>query len=80
METGLTKAIGAPEDYNKNLDKGNFPMNTDLRIPGRRQSEEAGSIEDALEGIELSDKSDSKTKIPIMNAEADQFMPIKAIN
>jgi len=34
VQSGLTKAIGTPEDYNKNLEKDNFPTNTDLRIPG----------------------------------------------
>jgi len=33
VKTGLTKAIGEPEDYNKNLERGNFPLNTDIRIP-----------------------------------------------
>ena len=40
--------IGSPEDYNKNVEKGHFPPNTDLTIP----SDIDGVLED-LDGISL---------------------------
>jgi hypothetical protein len=52
VASGLDKAIGAPEDYNKNLDKDRFP-NVDLTIPSNRKSS-INDLEDALDGIDLS--------------------------
>jgi hypothetical protein len=47
--------IGAPEDYNKNLEKGRFPTDLDLTIPRKRTSS-IGNLEDALESIDLSEE------------------------
>jgi hypothetical protein len=33
VATGMSKAIGAPEDYQKNAAKNLFPTNYDLKIP-----------------------------------------------
>ena len=55
VQSELTKAIGLPEDYNKNVDKNNFPTSTDLRIPGQAHASEIGNIEDGLSGIEISE-------------------------
>lgn len=62
VATGLEKAIGAPEDYNKNLDKGRFPTDLDLKIPVRRTSSVA-DLEEALEGIDLSDDRPGKKSV-----------------
>jgi len=53
--SGLDKVIGAPEDYNKNLEKGRFPTDLDLTIPRKRTSS-IGNLEDALESIDLSEE------------------------
>ncbi len=55
MATGLDKVIGAPEDYNKNLEKGRFPTDINLTIPRKRTSS-IGNLEDALESIDLSEE------------------------
>lgn len=57
VQTGLTKAIGEPEDYNKNLERGNFPPNTNIKLPEETRDsglDDLGEIEDALVGIEQS--------------------------
>ena len=60
LTTGLTKAIGSPEDYNKNLEKNNFPGFTDIRIPNLKQrnnrESDISQLEDALNGFDLSDR------------------------
>ena len=61
-----------PEDYNKNLEKNNFPVSTDIRIPTNRQS--MLTIGDALEDLELIEAPPSKAK------QDEQYMPIKALN
>lgn len=33
IASGMSKEIGAPEDYQKNAAKNSFPTNYDLRIP-----------------------------------------------
>lgn len=56
IKTGLTKVIGVPEDYKKNVEKNNFPTSTDLRIPGLSRPSDIENIEDALSGIEISEE------------------------
>jgi hypothetical protein len=53
VASGLEKAIGAPEDYNKNLDKGRFP-DLDLTIPSNKENS-GSQIKDALESIDISE-------------------------
>ncbi len=35
----LTREIGAPQDYTKNKESGNFPNSYDLRIPARTDND-----------------------------------------
>lgn len=76
--SNLKAAIGTPEDYNKNLDKNNFPMNTNIALPDECE----GVISD-LEGFDLGDKEEErKSQMPSINAakDEDQYMPINALN
>jgi len=36
IASGLDQAIGAPEDYNKNLDNNRFPTDVDVSVPAKR--------------------------------------------
>lgn len=72
VQSDLKKDIGAPEDYNKNLDKNNFPVSTDIRIPANRSS--MLSIGEALEDLDLVEAPPSKAM------KDDHYMPIKALN
>ena len=54
MTSGLDKPIGAPEDYNKNLDKNRFPSDIDITVPKKRSSS-VGNLEEDFEGIDLGD-------------------------
>jgi len=56
VQSELSKTIGIPEDILKNLEKNFFPTNTDIKIPGLARKSSVGSIEDALNDIELSEK------------------------
>jgi hypothetical protein len=84
VRTGITKAIGAPEDYLKNQKNNNFPTTTDLRLPVSSSSgmlsSETSQIEVALLGMDLSDHESGKKKIkgieqeprlPSITADAD---------
>ena len=78
VATDLASAIGAPEDYNKNLEKGRFPDNTDITIPSdKRQS--SAPIEDKMDNINLSEKKPAHVA-PDHFPESDQYMPIKCLN
>jgi hypothetical protein len=78
VATDLTAAIGAPEDYNKNLEKGRFPDNTDITIPSdKRQS--SAPIEVKMDNINLSEKKPAHVA-PDHFPESDQYMPIKCLN
>jgi len=69
--TGLTRAIGSPEEYSRNLQTNSFPEHYDLRIPTdhlteskkkRVRGQSADSVGDALECMSLS-PSKSKEEV-----------------
>jgi hypothetical protein len=76
VQSGLTKQIGAPEDFVKNQEKNNFPANTDLHIPTDRES-----IVEDLEGISLGGHSeppqDHRTSV---HDQQNIYLPIGALN
>ena len=79
VATGLTKAIGSPEDIDKNLEKGNFIIGTDLSIPNT--DEKPSSLEEGMGGIDLNEQKRISSGLDrVQKALEDQFMPIKALN
>ena len=52
----LTKEIGAPQDYSKNKESGNFADSYDLRIPkgGSSDDFDEGDLAGALDDMALS--------------------------
>jgi len=53
VATGMSRAIGAPEDYQKNAAKNSFPTNFDLRIPTAINANEVPMIEAKLKKLEI---------------------------
>lgn len=70
VASGIEKAIGAPEDYNKNLDGGRFPDDLDITIPTKQQSS-GPHIEDALESIDISDDKPAAHQAAVPNSFDD---------